>query len=77
VKVAVIALKNSEDRDLAMLGKVVPLVSKGGGSVLLYAPEWTRIAVLKALKAGAKGIMMSPFDPQELSSKIGKILNSF
>jgi hypothetical protein len=33
--------------------------------------------VLKALKAGAKGIMMSPFDPQELSSKIGKILNSF
>ena len=77
VRVAVIALKHTADRDLAICGKVVPMVDKRGGSVLLCAPEWTRSAVLKALKAGAKGILMQPYDPQELSSKVGKILNPF
>ena len=75
VRVAVIALKNTGDRDLAICGKVFPMVSRRGGSVVLYAPEWTRTSVLKALKAGAKGILMHPFDPQELNTKVGNILN--
>jgi hypothetical protein len=77
VRVAVIALKQTADRDLAICGRVAPMVGRTGGSVVLYAPEWTRTSVLKALKAGAKGILMQPFDPQELSSKVGKILNPF
>ena len=77
VRVAVITLRHTADRDLAICGKVVPMVNKRGGSVLVCAPEWTRSAVLKALKAGAKGILMHPLDPQELSSKVGKILKPF
>ena len=77
VRVAVIALKQTADRDLAICGKVAPMVGRTGGSVVLYAPEWTRTSVLKALKAGAKGILMNPFDPQELNSKVGKILNPY
>lgn len=75
VRVAVISLRHTADRDLAICRRVVPMVDKGGGAVLLCAPEWTRSAVLKALKAGAKGILMHPLEPQELSSKVGKILN--
>ena len=74
VRLAVIALRHTADRDLAICNRVVPLVGKGGGSVILCAPEWTRSSVLKALKAGAKGIMMQPFDPQELNSKVGALM---
>ena len=77
VKMAVISLRNTDDRDLAICKRVVPMVGKSGGSVVLCAPEWTRSSVLKALKAGAKGIMMQPFDAQELNSRVGKILNPF
>ena len=75
IRLAVIALKHTADRDLAICTRLVPLVGKGGGSVILCAPEWTRTSVLKALKAGAKEIMMQPFDAQELNSRVGKFLN--
>jgi chemotaxis protein CheY-P-specific phosphatase CheC len=74
IRLAVITLKHTADRDLAICNRVVPLVGRGGGSVLLCAPEWTRTSVLKALKAGAKGILMQPVDLQELNSKVGKLL---
>jgi hypothetical protein len=77
VRLAVVSLKHTADRDLAICRRIVPMAGKGGGSVLLCAPEWTRNAVLKALKAGAKGIMMHPFEPQELNAKVGRILNPF
>jgi len=75
VRVAIIALRHTTDRDLAICTKVVPLLGKGG--VILCSPEWTRTSVLKALKAGAKGILMQPYEPQELNSKVGKVLNPF
>lgn len=75
VRVAVIWLKQTADRDLAICKRVVPMVGKSGGSVVLCAPEWTRSSVLKALKAGAKGILAQPFDSQELNSKIGNIMD--
>ena len=74
VRLAVISLKHTADRDLAICNRLVPLVGKGGGAVILCAPEWTRNSVLKALKAGAKGILVQPFDAQELNSKAGKFL---
>ena len=76
VRLAVISLKHTADRDLAICNRLVTLVGKGGGAVFLCAPEWTRNSVLKALKAGAKGILMHPIDTQELNSKAGKFLNS-
>jgi hypothetical protein len=76
IRLAVISLKHTADRDLAICNRVVPLVGKVGGAVILCAPEWTRNSVLKALKAGAKGILVQPFDPQELSSKAGKLLSA-
>jgi hypothetical protein len=75
VRVAVVSLRHSADRDLAICSRIVPLLKKGGGSVILCAPEWTRNSVLKALKAGVKGILMHPLDCQELNSKVDKMLN--
>lgn len=76
VRLAVIALRRTADRDLAICSRVAPMVDRRGGSVLVCAPEWTRSAVLKVLKAGAKGILVSPLDPEELNSKVDKILNA-
>jgi len=76
VRLALIALKHTSDRDLAICNRVVPLVGKTGGAVVLCAPQWTRNAVLRALKAGVKGILMEPFDPQELNSKVEQYLHA-
>ncbi|WP_026840998.1 hypothetical protein [Citrifermentans bremense] len=76
VKIAFITLKHTTDRDLAICKRVVPMVDRKGGAVVLCAPEWTRSSVLKALKAGVKGVLMPPFDPQELNSKVGEILHT-
>lgn len=75
VRLALISLKQTADRDLTICRRVAPLLEKNGGSVFVCAPEWTRTAVLKALKAGAKGILMPPYDPEELSGRVGKILH--
>ncbi len=75
VRVAFISLKNTTDRDLAICKRVVPLVDRSGGAVLLCAHEWTRTAVLKALKAGVKGVVMPPFEPHELTEKVAKFLH--
>lgn len=76
VRLAVITLKHTADRDLAVCNRVVPFLKKAGGAVVLCAPEWTRISLLKALKAGAKAVLMPPFAPDELKSKIGKLLEA-
>lgn len=75
VKIAVITLKHTADRDLAVCNRVVPFLKKKGGSVVLCAPEWTRTSLLKALKAGAKAVLLHPFAPEELKSKIGTLLS--
>lgn len=76
VRMALISLKRTADRDLAICRRVVPMVEKNGGGVLLCAPEWTRVSVLKALKAGARGIVTYPLDAAELNAKVAKMLGS-
>jgi len=74
-RVAVISLKRAADRDLAICKRVVPMMNKSGGSVVLCAPEWTRSTVLKALKSGVKDVLVQPLDPQELNARLGRLLN--
>ncbi|GFO53359.1 response regulator [Geomonas sp. Red276] len=75
VKVAVVSLKRTFDRDLAICKRLAPMIKRCGGSLLLCAPEWTKSAVLKALKAGARDILMQPLDASELKLKVGKVLH--
>jgi len=77
VRAAVISLRQTKDPDLAICNKVIPLLQKGGGSVLLCAPEWTRTSLMKALKAGARAVLMHPFSADELQAKIGKLVSPF
>jgi DNA-binding NarL/FixJ family response regulator len=73
-KVAVVSLRGTSDRDLSICKRLVPMMNKVGGAVMLCAPEWTRNSVLKALKAGAKDILVSPTEPTELTTRVGRIL---
>lgn len=43
--------------------------------VLMATSEGIQEDVVKAIKAGANGYMIKPFKPEELSKKIGEILN--
>jgi hypothetical protein len=76
VNLALIFLKRTTDRDLAICKRVVPMLKRLGGSVAVCAPEWTRSAVLKALKAGVSGVLMPPFEPEELHARVGKLIDA-
>jgi chemotaxis protein CheY-P-specific phosphatase CheC len=76
VRLALITLKHTADRDIAICNRVVPLVGRNGGSVLLCSTEWTRTSVLKALKYGVKGILVPPLDSQDLTARVSKFLEA-
>ncbi|BCG48985.1 Adenylate cyclase [Citrifermentans bremense] len=75
IKLALISLRQTADRDLSICKRVVPMVEKTGGAVVLCAPEWTRVSVLKALKAGARGIISYPLDASDLNAKVSGLLS--
>jgi len=72
VKITLVALDSSSDQSLLICDKVVPEMQKVGGMVVLLAPEWTRTSVLKAMKAGAKGVLAHPFDEGDLGRAISR-----
>jgi DNA-binding NarL/FixJ family response regulator len=73
-RVAVISLKKTTDRDLAICKRVVPMIKRIGGAVVVCAPEWTKSAVLKALKAGVRDVLMQPCDAEELKDRVVRIV---
>lgn len=75
VQAAVIGVKDTEDHELSLC---IKLASFGSGGkplpIIMCANQWTRSSVLKAIKYGARDIVLKPYNPDELLAKISKIL---
>jgi DNA-binding NarL/FixJ family response regulator len=76
VKVAVINLKETGDRDLVLGNKVSSQSRKSSFPIIMCSDHWTRTTVLKAIKNGATDIIMRPFDGDELVRKVSKFLKA-
>lgn len=74
--VAVIGVSDTDDRELALCIKINSFCHGRSVPIILCAKQWTRTAVLKALKYGAKDIIMKPYTEEELVSKVKKYLNA-
>jgi CheY-like chemotaxis protein len=73
-KVAIIGVTDAEDSELALCIKINSLCQGAPIPIIMCAKGWTRTGVLKALKYGARDIVVKPYDTDELVAKINKFL---
>jgi len=73
VKLVVIGSLDADDRELAVCIKVNAIRHDPPPPVLMCAHRWTRTAVLKALKYGAREFIIKPYIPEELETKVRRL----
>lgn len=76
VKVVVLGIHNSDDRDMAVCIKLKAITQGATLPIIMCAREWTRSSVFKAIKYGARDIVIKPFNEDELVSKVEKFLTA-
>ena len=70
VKLVVIGSQDADDRDLAVCIKVSAMRQKSPPAIIMTAESWTRTAVLKALKYGARDIIIKPCSSEDVVAKV-------
>ena len=72
VRLVIIGSANADDRELSVCIKVMAMRQDFPPPIIMSAHRWTRVAALKALKYGARDILLTPCDDEELASKVRK-----
>ena len=70
VKLVIIGSQDADDRELAVCIKVNAIRQDSPPPIIMSAECWTRTAVLKALKYGARDIIIKPFTSDDVTSKV-------
>lgn len=70
VKLVIIGSQDADDRELAVCIKVNAMRQDFPSPIIMSAECWTRTAVLKALKYGARDIIIKPFNSDDVTSKV-------
>lgn len=73
VRMVLIGSEDADDRELAVCIKINALRQDQPVPIVMCAHRWTRTAVLKALKYGARDIVIKPCDPDELAAKVKRL----
>ena len=73
VRLVVIGSQDADDRELAVCIKINAMRQDQPVPILMCAQRWTRTAVLKALKYGARDIVIKPCDPDEVAGKVRRL----
>jgi CheY-like chemotaxis protein len=70
VKLVLIGSMDADDRELAVCIKINAIRQDAPPPIIMSAHRWTRTAVLKALKYGAREIIIKPCGEEELTAKV-------
>lgn len=73
VRLVVIGSQDADDRELAVCIKINALRQDQPVPIIMCAQRWTRTAVLKALKYGARDIVIKPCDSDEMAGKVRRL----
>lgn len=76
VRLVVLGIHNGDDRDMAVCIKIRAIVQGDTLPIIMCAREWTRSAVLKAVKYGARDIIVKPYQSDEVVAKVEKFLKA-
>lgn len=72
VRLVIIGSLDADDRELAVCIKIHAIRQDSPPPILMSAQRWTRTAALKALKYGARDIVIMPCGEEELAAKVRK-----
>lgn len=75
VRLVLIGSLDADDRELAVCIKINALRQDAPPPIIMSAQRWTRTAVLKALKYGARDIIIKPCGEDELMAKVRRFCN--
>jgi CheY-like chemotaxis protein len=70
VRLVIIGSQDANDRELAICIKVTAIRQDFPPPIIMSAECWTRTAVLKALKYGARDIIIKPFSGDDVTAKV-------
>lgn len=73
VRLVLIGSMDADDRELAVCIKINAIRQDAPPPIIMSAQRWTRTAVLKALKYGAKEIIIKPYGEDELTAKVRRL----
>jgi CheY-like chemotaxis protein/chemotaxis protein CheY-P-specific phosphatase CheC len=76
VRLILISLSQVDDRELSVAVKLRACSSQHPLPLVICADKWTRTDVLKALKYGARDIILKPVVADELASRLGRFLKA-
>ncbi len=76
VKAVLLGVVNADEQDLALCIKIANLFTDLPAPIIMCARQWTRTGVLKALKYGAREILLKPCSSDELFSKVMKLVHA-
>jgi len=75
VRLVLIGSQDANDHELAVCIKVNAIRQDSPPPIIMSAQRWTRTAVLKALKYGAREIVIKPCSQEELIAKVRRFCN--
>lgn len=70
VRLVLIGSRDADEHELAVCIKVKAYRQNPTPPIIMSAQRWTRTAVLKALKFGAREIILKPYNKEELTAKV-------
>ena len=70
VRLVLIGSLDADDREMAVCIKINAIRQDSPPPIIMSAQRWTRTAVLKALKYGARDIIIRPCSQDELTTKV-------
>jgi chemotaxis protein CheY-P-specific phosphatase CheC/CheY-like chemotaxis protein len=72
IQAVVLGVKKADEWELSLCSKIKEMSGNPQLPIIVCASQWTRTGVFKALKNGAKDIIMKPYEQSELLGKLGK-----
>uniref|UniRef100_A0A831XL50 Response regulator n=1 Tax=Geobacter metallireducens TaxID=28232 RepID=A0A831XL50_GEOME len=76
VRLVVLGIHNNDDRDMSLCIKIKAIAQGENLPIIMCAREWTRTAVLKAVRYGARDIILKPYQEDEVVTKVERFLTA-
>ncbi len=76
VKAVVLGIGRGNEREFSICNRINAVCERYSLPIIMSASQWTRTGVLKAVKHGARGILIKPYDADELIEKLDKFLHA-
>lgn len=76
VAAVVLGMTKVNEREFSLCSRIKTACERYSLPIIMSAGQWTRTGVLKAVKHGARGILIKPYDADQLLDKLGKFLDA-